>query len=86
MRTGYAILPADHPQATANQLERAIAAIEGDSSSETAATVLRGMMEDADAAFSAVSFHFLDGPHFTRAPALCSATYVTPCWTSCRYF
>ena len=56
VRTQYAVLPADHPQATANHLERAITAVEGEGSPEMAATVLRSMMEDEDAAFYSVRF------------------------------
>ena len=56
MRTQYAVLPADHPQANSSQLERAVAAIEGDNQLEAASTVLRSMMADEDAAFYAVRF------------------------------
>ena len=48
MRTQYAVLPAEHPQATAGQLERAIAAIEGGTQPEAASAVLRSMMADED--------------------------------------
>ncbi len=54
MRTQYAVLPADHPQATASLLERAIAAIEGETQPEAASAVLRSMMADEDAMFNTV--------------------------------